>query len=147
MPCPVARGRRRSALNAMAGTARTGSAFNLLSAFGAFLLWGGWAWYVNGPGSAAGLLSGVTQGAFSFCMTLVLVYLVTHMRGYFATDSARLLLPPVLTVCATTALLVLIHWAISTPRLLATILPTVSVALLFSLFTSFRLHRIEGTDG
>lgn len=131
----------------MAGTARTGSAFNLISAFGAFVLWGGWAWYVNGPGSAAGLLSGVVQGTFSFCMTLVLVYLVTHFRRYFATVRARLLLPPFLTVSVTTLLLTLIHWSISTPRLLATIVPAVSVALLFSLFTAFKLHRIEETDG
>lgn len=121
--------------------ARTGKLFNYASAFGAFLLWGGWAYYVNGPGTPAGILSGVTQGTFSFLMTLVLVYLVAYLRGYFSTSGARLLLPPLLTVTATTGLLVLVHLSVHTPQLLATVVPAATIALVFTFVTSYKLHQ------
>jgi hypothetical protein len=126
--------------------ARTGKFFNYASAAGAFLLWGGWAYYVNGPGTSAGLLSGLAQGAFSFVMTLVLVYLVAYLREYFSTSGTRLLLPPLLTVTATTGLLVLVHLSIHTPQLLATIFPAATVALVFTFVTSYKLHQSGGKE-
>lgn len=126
---------------------RTGKRFDYASAAGAFLIWGGWAWYVNGPGSAAGLASALAQAVFSGAMTLALVRMITGLRGLFSTGRARFLLPPLISVTASTTLLVFIHWVVSTPRLLATIAPSVSVALIFSFVTSFKLHRLGAAHG
>ena len=47
-------------------TARTGRAFNTLSALSAFMLWGGWAYLVNGGHSfRKGIVSGLVQGTAS----------------------------------------------------------------------------------
>jgi hypothetical protein len=116
--------------------------YKLLSATGAFLLWGGWATYVNAHQSArAGVTSGLAQGLGSFLITLVLVSAVTWLDGHFNNRLARLLMPALIAVGTTTSLLALLHWAVGTPRILNTVAPASSVAFVFCLYTSRRLQQ------
>ena len=59
-------------------TARTGRAFNTLSALSAFMLWGGWVYLVNrGHSVGKGLVSGLAQGTASALITLVMIRMST----------------------------------------------------------------------
>lgn len=132
----------------MAKTIKTTRYFNYVSALMAFMLWGGWAFYVNGKDTDnAGIISGLTQGTASFMITLFLVHSVTHLYHRFKHPVAKLLFPAIVTVCFTGMCLLLIHSFVGTPRILLTILPAITVAFSFCLFTSYKLHKINRNTG
>jgi hypothetical protein len=61
--------------NSSENSPRTSRFYNVLSAFLAFFLWGGWAYFVNGSTDITRcLISGLTQGTASFIITLVMVH-------------------------------------------------------------------------
>ncbi|MCP4450203.1 MAG: hypothetical protein GY809_01980, partial [Planctomycetes bacterium] len=61
-----------STANGSVGRVRTSRGYNLASAVLAFLMWGGWALWINSHnGTTTQLTSGMTQGAASFIITLV----------------------------------------------------------------------------
>lgn len=113
-----------------------------LSAAAAFVLWGGWALYVNSNDSfSAGVQAGVTQGAASFVITLLMVRCVQYWAQRFEHPLKQLLLPAVLTVSATGSGLVLIHWLAKTPNIATTIAPALTVAFAFCVATSMKLQN------
>ncbi|MGR9101248.1 MAG: hypothetical protein ACU826_11840 [Gammaproteobacteria bacterium] len=121
---------------------RTGRLYNGLSALSAFLLWGGWAYYVNETSVAGtGLMSGLTQGTASFVITLIMVRLVTWFYRLFKSPYPKLILPALITVGITGSGLTAVHLWMGTPRIFYTVAPALSVALGFCLFTSHRLSR------
>lgn len=116
--------------------------YELWSALMAFLLWGGWAFYVNeGAGFAVGLASGVVQGAASFVITLLMVRSVTYLYGHLTGRLLRLALPATITVATTGAMLVVIHRMVGTPHIIATIGPALMVGLAFCAYTTYKLAR------
>ena len=94
---------------------------SLLSGLAGFVVYGGWAYFVNvDHGQDLAMMIGLVQGSYSFAltfiMTLVTEWLFEKCEGHFVTIMA--------IVC--TALFVtpyLIHMFIGTPEILMTILP------------------------
>ena len=127
----------------MHATIKNSQQFHLVSAFFAFLLWGGWSWYINySPehGQQA-LLSGVVQGVCSLGITLLIGRLLERQFNWFKSRSLKLLLPPLLTVSLTGSILLLVHDWIDTPNILKTVTPALTVALLFAFFSNFKLYQ------
>jgi hypothetical protein len=132
----------------MANTIKTTGYFNFVSAIMAFMLWGGWAIYVNANDTDnTGIISGLTQGTASFMITFFLVHSVTLLFHQFKHPVAKLLFPAIVTVCFTSMCLLLIHSLAGTPHILMTIFPAIAVAFSFCLFTSYKLHKISQNAG
>jgi hypothetical protein len=116
------------------------SRYGLVSAALAFVLWGGWAYYVNRGGSVGtGVMSGLTQGLASFTITLLMVRAIQWLQGFFSRRLYQIALPPLLTVAFTGSCLLMLHLLAGTPNIAMTILPALSVAYLFCLVTAIRL--------
>lgn len=133
----------------MTNQPKTTRTFNLISAILAFLLWGGWAFYINSQNSMrTGIISGLGQGTASFLITLFMVRVVARIYHRIHQPVLKLFLPAVLTVSLTSLCLVIIHTLLGTPHILKTILPALTVAFIFCLYTSFQLQRISkiGTE-
>ena len=119
----------------------TSKQFTYISALLAFILWGGWAFYVNGEsGNEARILSGITQGTFSFIITLLMTKVIAYQYNKFSRVIFKIFFPPIITVSITGTLLILIHVKVGTPAILKTVSPALTVALLFSFFTVYKLH-------
>lgn len=124
--------------------ASTSARYSLLSASSALFLWGSWAYYVNSAkGQTTGLIAGLTQGIASFIITLLVVYAVTAIYNRLPRGVGRLIWPAVITVSCIGVCLVIIHSAAGTPYIFPTIAPSLAVAFLFCMFTSYRLRQAE----
>lgn len=118
--------------------------YKFVSASMAFLLWGGWAFYINYEGiENSGFISGITQGTASFLITLFMIYIVTYLYHYFKKPILKIGLSAILTISLTGTCLVIIHGLISTPNILYTVFPPLCVAFIFCLFTTFKLNKIN----
>ena len=115
--------------------------FNFLSAILAFFIWGSWACYVNNNSSYHGLVSGITQGAASFAITLFIAHAVTRFFNLLPKTAIVFILPSVLTICITGSALFVIHSLIQTPRIFYTIAPAITVAFIFCLFVTLKLRK------
>ena len=129
---------------------KTSPFYNLLSALFAFVLWGGWAYYINSTqaieASNTGIIAGLTQGTASFIITFIIVHLVTRIYNFLHTSASinlraiKLIVPAMLTVSITGTGLFIIHNIMNTPHIAKTIAPALLVAFLFSLFTAYKLQ-------
>jgi len=107
----------------------------------AFLVWGGWAFYVNQPaGLAVGLTSGAAQGTVSMLMTFVMIKAVTLIFRHLSNRVLQLTLPTILTIGAAAGFLVLVHSQVGTPNIFWTIFPSLSMAVSFCAYTSYQLQ-------
>jgi len=127
---------------------RTSHRFNVISAALAFLLWGGWAYWVNSriaaqAGAASPLTSALAQGAGSFVITLILVRAVAWLYHRLPAHPTRLVLPAVFTVAVTGSCLATVHIVVGTSDVARTIAPALSVAFAFCVFTAFKIRRAE----
>lgn len=123
---------------------KTSRLYNFLSAIIAFLLWGTWAYYVNGrENMTSGLISGVAQGTASFTITFFMVHAVNWMYRLLPKNGWQLILPAVFTVSFTGSCLVAIHYMVGTPEILYTITPALSVAFAFCLYTAYKLRKTK----
>ena len=119
----------------------TSKRYNLLSAFLAFILWGGWAFWINREfGESTQIVSALTQGTASFLITLVMVRIVSWVYNRTGHGVIGLFLSPVITVFFTGSLLVMVHRIVGTPEIVKTVTPALTVAFGFCLFTAFQLH-------
>ncbi len=119
----------------------TSSLFNLVSALLAFVMWGAWAYYVNQPnGASVGVKSGLIQGAASAVITLIMVRIVTRVYQRLPLIPGLLIVPALLTVALTGSCIVTLHWFAQTPDIIRTVVPPLSVAFLFCVFTTYKLH-------
>ncbi len=127
----------------MTQSTKTSQKYNLISATLAFLLWGGWSFYINTQhGSLThGVVSGLTQGICSFIITIFITYLIEKLFNFFHNKGLKLILPPIITILFTGSCLVLIHHLIGTPAILYTLSPVLTVAFLFAAFTNFKLYQ------
>ena len=130
---------------------RTSRRFNLISATMAFAFWGAWAYTVNSDatgeaGRASPLSSGLTQGAGSFVITLIMVRAVTWLYHHLPVGSTRLVLPALITVAVTGSCLATAHALVGTPHIVTTITPAITVAFLFNVYTAVKLQRAEAGE-
>jgi len=127
---------------------QTSRTFNTLSALMAFLLWGGWSYYINhNDVDYSGIISGFTQGTASLMITLFMLRFVTYLYHQYQHPIAKQFMPAMITVSLTSLCLVSIHTLIDTPNIVYTIAPALSVAFIFCLYTSFKLHKINQLQG
>jgi len=129
-------------------TIHTSKHYRYLSAFLAFLLWGGWAFFINDVGdSYTGVISGITQGSCSFIITLLMTHFIAFQFNKFPSGLCRIVLPPVITVSITGTMLIFIHIMAGTPSILLTVSPALMVALVFSFYTVYKLHSMSQRQG
>jgi len=114
--------------------------YNSISALLAFLLWGGWTYLVNISGDNVHL-SALVQGSYSAVMTLAIVCIVHYFYQLLPKGRLFFLLPSVISVTLTTILIVVIHLSIDTYDIFYTVLPTVVVAFVFSLYTTHNIKQ------
>lgn len=122
---------------------KSSTTYNFGSAILAFVLWGGWSFYINTQQGSLehGLISGITQGVCSFILTLVIAFLIEKLFNYFKNTLLKLLLPPVITVILTGSFLIMVHLLIKTPSIVYTLTPVLTVAFLFAIFTNVKLYK------
>jgi len=119
---------------------KTSRLYNWVAALLAFGVWGGWAFYVNLPaGLTVGLTSGVAQGTVSMVMTFVMIKAVTLIFRHLPNRLLQLTLPTILTVGAAAGFLIWVHSQVSTPNIFWTIFPSLSMAVPFCVYTSYKL--------
>ena len=107
----------------------------------ALFIWGGWSYYVNSRVSIpSGITSGLAQGVASFCLTLIVVFLVTKIFNYFENRFFKVLLPTTIVVCILVIFLLCLHTLVGTPKILQTIAPPLLMALMFCSFTTYKLR-------
>ncbi len=122
-------------------TIHTSKHYRYLSAILAFLLWGGWAFFVNHDmESNSGAIAAITQGSYSFIVTLLMTHLIAFQFNKLSSSILRIILPPVMTVGITSIILIYVHTMAGTPSILLTVSPALTAALLFSLYTTYKLH-------
>lgn len=128
-------------------TTATSKRYELLSSLAAFLIWGGWAFYINdGSGPGVRLISGLAQGFASMAITMVMVRAVTRIYHHLPDNFLRLFLPAVVTVSITGSGLAFIHYMVGTPRIISTISPALTVAFAFCVYTAYKLHETQRTN-
>jgi hypothetical protein len=125
----------------------TSKRYELLSALAAFLIWGGWAFYINdGLGPGVRFTSGLAQGTASTIITMVMVRSVTKIYRQLPDSILRLILPGIITVSITGSALAFIHYMVGTPRIISTISPVLTVAFAFCVYTAYKLHKTQRTN-
>lgn len=119
----------------------TSARYNLVSALVAFVTWGSWAYYINHDhGWQRGLISGFAQGALSFCMTLVVVRIVTYLYHRLPRVALREWVAAGLTTAVAASCLAVVHYLVGTPNIIKTIAPGLSVAFTFGVVTAYKLR-------
>ncbi len=127
----------------------TDQSYSLISAVTAFLLWGGWAYYLSydkSVGFTSGIASGLTQGIASFTITLFIVKAVDWLFKQMPQSLLGVLLSAITTVSFTGSCLYLAHYLVGTQNIILTIIFPLSVAFAFSLLTAYRL-KVQHTVG
>jgi hypothetical protein len=109
-------------------------------AFG-FLVMGGWALFANREHGLAGAwLPALVQGTLSGGLTGALKKTLEALDGRI-TGAPALLVPPAVTAGSILTLLVLVHTAIGTPEVLATIAVPWSISTLYAIVYNAGLVR------
>ena len=111
----------------------------------AFLAMGGWAVFANrAHPMPQPLVAGVVQGALSGAITFVLKRMVEAVAAR-ASGASALVLPPLIAVALSLAILVTIHTLAGTPEIAATIALPASVTALYSTLYAIALWRAGRT--
>ncbi len=109
----------------------------------AFLAMGGWAVFANRAHALPQpLVAGVVQGALSGAITFVLKRMIERLASSFS-GIAALVLPPLIAVALSLAVLTSIHALAGTPEILATIALPTSVTAIYSTIYTAALWRIR----
>ena len=117
---------------------------NYISASLAFILWGGWAFYINSSTSVlSGITSGLTQGTASFIITILMINSVNFWLLKFKHRITKTLFPALITVSCSGLGLIIVHHLAGTPNIIVTIAPAITVAFSFCIFTSLQLQRVS----
>ena len=111
--------------------------YKYISISGAFIIWGFWAFYIN-PGSwESRLLSAICQAVLSATATALMITSIKWFLKYFK----NIFIAPLIVTSLTTACGLSVHFLIGTAEIIATLAPALTVALIFSLITSYNLSR------
>lgn len=116
--------------------------FKYISSLLAFIIWSIWTYFVNLQSDHV-LISSLTQGVYSAVVTLFMISLIQYFYNLLPKNGIYFILPSIFTVTITTILIVCIHLLINTYDVFYTVLPTIFVAFLFSLYTTRQLNIKE----
>lgn len=113
----------------------------------AFLAMGGWAMFANRAHALPQpLVAGIVQGALSGVITLFLKRMIEAIARRLA-GVAALVLPPLIAVALSLAILTTIHTLAGTPEILTTIALPVGVTALYSTLYAAALWRQKVSHG
>ena len=97
------------------------------------MVYGGWAYFVNqSHGQQAGINAGLTQGSYSFVLTLSTTFLMEHLMLMLAEVRGRKLITIGVTSAITLGIAYLIHWLMGTPEIWLTILPGFAIGTAYT---------------
>jgi ABC-type antimicrobial peptide transport system permease subunit len=116
--------------------------YKYLSAILAFILWGTWAYFMN-INSSNTFISAIAQGLASFIITLIMIKMIEFFYDLFPKNKLYFFVPSFITVFITSSFVVIIHILVQTENIVYTVLPTVIVALLFALFTTKKIYKLN----
>lgn len=109
-----------------------------LSAIIAFFMWGAWSYFVNIDYENR-VISSFFQGFASFVITLFMVRLIIIFNKIFKNISV--FLTAILTVTITSSLVFIGHILINTQNIFYTMLPTIIVSLIFTIFVAKKVSK------
>ena len=107
--------------------------YRTISVLGASFIWGFWAYHINHGDLNSRLLSAFCQGLFSGVATSIMIDAIKFLQNRFKSA----LFPPVIVTATTAVAGSLVHYTIGTSEIFFTVFPAVTVALIFSMYTSF----------
>ncbi|WP_428512774.1 hypothetical protein [Roseovarius sp.] len=114
---------------------------NLAHMAGGFVLMGGWAVFANAAHPMpAPLVSGIVQGVLSATITLALKAMIEHLLPRIS-GLPGLILPPLACAAISVTLLSLVHRAVGTPEIAATLALPVTVATSYAALYNYRLRH------
>lgn len=114
------------------------------SALAGFVVYGGWAWWVNSAhGEAMGLRAGLIQGSYSFALTFGSTLLMEGLYARLRTSFA----PRALTIGSTGVLLltvpIVIHMLAGTAEILLTIAPGFAIGMVYTTVYVLALAKLS----
>lgn len=116
--------------------------YQSISAVLAFLVWGGWAFYINDALELnERIVTGLAQGTFSLVITLLTLTTVTSIFNKLPDNKLRLFTPAAIVVLITGIIIVNIHIYIGTPEIVSTVTPGLSITFIYSVVTALNLQH------
>lgn len=115
-----------------------------LSAFIAFVGYGGWAYIANiSHGADMATRSALVQGSYSFTITLILSLLIEYLFSFGAKKLSQVFL----TCFLTCLMLYVSSWGINyiarTPNIIMTILPGAIIGTVYTIAYCLTLYRLQ----
>ncbi len=108
---------------------------------GGFVLMGGWAVFANaGHPMPTPVIAGLVQGALSAGITLVLKSVIERLQPHIS-GTPGLILPPLACAAVSVTVLSLVHRAVGTPEIAATLALPVTVATSYAALYNYRLRH------
>lgn len=116
----------------------------LLAAAGGFLIYGGWAFFINyDHGLPAAIKAGFTQGSYSFTLTLTMAFFMEWLFGLSENPKWQFSL----TFFTTCLLIYCTSWGVNalagTPEIFLTILPGAAFSTLYTLSYTLALFKLR----
>lgn len=116
----------------------------LLAATAGFLLYGGWAFFINYEhGLNAGIKAGFTQGSYSFTLTLIMAFFMEWVFG-LSDNPKRQFSQTFFTTCL---LIYSTSWGVNflagTPEIFLTILPGATFSTFYTLSYTLALFKLR----
>ncbi len=110
----------------------------------AFAIYGGWAFYVNWPsGPLQASQSAVAQGTYSGVNTYIYARIIEACFDRITHPLTRWLVPALLPNLLFLSILSCVHWAVGTPEMLLTMLPSAVIGTAYTAIYTTQLHRKE----
>jgi hypothetical protein len=116
---------------------------NLAHMAGGFVLMGGWAVLANAAHPMpAPVIAGLVQGALSAGITLMLKSVIERLLSLIS-GTPGLILPPLTCAAISITVLSLVHRAVGTPEITATLVLPVTVATSYAALYNYRLRHAQ----
>jgi len=107
---------------------------SVLSGLAGFVVYGGWAFWLNASHShAMGISAGLLQGSYSFFLTLSMTLVMEYLMLMFKALPLRGALTVLLVSTITFSVAFALQWLNSTPEILLTILPGFLIGTVYSI--------------
>jgi len=118
--------------------------FQSISAAMAFVVWGGWAFYVNDSSTLYHrLITAIAQGTFSLIVTLLVLGGVTIIYQNMGQSCLRYFVPAIVMVLITGVIIISIHIVIGTPEIAVTVSPGLIMTFFYSILTAVKIAQAE----
>ncbi len=115
--------------------------YTTLMAAAAFIVWGGWATFVNADaGTGQRIVSGLTQGTISAVSTVTMIWVIELLYRKLEGVRLRILLPSVMPTLILGVILVTAHQLAGTEHIVWTVTPNLVIVFIFGMITTFKVR-------